>query len=242
MPVQLPKILIVEDEKAHQLIIQKCLSGFYDFVIASSVAEAREKIRSDRFELFLLDIMLGDGTGFDVLNDLRGLDKFRLTPVIFLTVREDLKSKLMGFSLGGDDYVIKPAEPLELRARIDAKLRKMSQVQDQATQAVISLGELVLDTERQAVWVMQGDQKIALDLTPLEFRLLLFFGRNANEPLSRQKILNHVWGDTTHVLDRSVDSYVAALRRKLGTQGKCIKSVHGVGYRFVLDSPAKKAA
>ena len=237
-----PKVLVVEDEKSHQLIIQKSLSGFYDFMMASSVAEARILINANQFDVFLLDIMLGDGTGFDLLNELRNHDRHKLAPVLFLTVREDVKSKLMGFSLGGDDYIIKPAEPLELRARIDAKLRKLSEVRESATQPLMALGDLVLDPERQAVWIDHGDSKTALDLTPLEFRLLLHMGRNANEPLSREKILNHVWGDTTHVLDRSVDSYVAALRRKLGPFGKCIKSVHGVGYRFVPQVPTRKTA
>jgi two-component system phosphate regulon response regulator PhoB len=235
-------VLVVEDEKSHQLIIQKSLTGFYDFVIASSAAEARNHLRNGHFDVFLLDIMLGDGTGFEVLNEIRAYENFRVTPVLFLTVREDIKSKLLGFSLGGDDYIIKPAEPLELRARIDAKLRKLNEVKSQASQPLMHLGELVLDPERQAVWVNEQDGKnTAFDLTPLEFRLLLYMGRNANEPLTREKILAHVWGDSTHVLNRSVDSYVAALRRKLGTFGKCIKSVHGVGYRFVPADVRKSA-
>lgn len=237
-----PKILVVEDEKSHQLIIQKSLTGFYDFVIASSAAEARVHLRAGHFDVFLLDIMLGDGTGFEVLNEIRAYENFRVTPVLLLTVREDIKSKLLGFSMGGDDYIIKPAEPLELRARIDAKLRKLNEVKTQVSQSLMHLGELVLDPERQAVWVAgQGGHNTALDLTPLEFRLLFYMGRNANEPLTREKILSHVWGDSTHVLNRSVDSYVAALRRKLGTYGKCIKSVHGVGYRFVPMAPRKSA-
>lgn len=242
MAEQRPKVLVVEDEKSHQLIIQKSLTGFYDFTIASSVAEARALIGSNIFDVVLLDIMLSDGTGFDILADLRAHEHYKLTPVLFLTVREDIKSKLLSFSLGGDDYIIKPAEPLELRARIDVKLRKLSEVREQTAQPLMELGDLVLDPERQAVWVDNGLSKSALDLTPLEFRLLLHMGRNANEPLSREKILNHVWGDATHVLNRSVDSYVAALRRKLGPFGKCIKSVHGVGYRFVPQAPTKKAS
>lgn len=235
------RILVVEDERAHQLIIEKSLSGYYHFVIADSLKRARAEISTQPYDLFLLDIVLNDGTGFDLLDGLRSQPQHQLTPVIFLTVREDLESKLKGFSLGADDYVIKPADPLELRARIDAKLTKMMQMREQSLQmAPLELGNLRLDPERQAVWMLEGDQQIALDLTSLEFRLLLCLGRNSPEILTRQKILNQVWGDNTHVLDRTVDSYVAALRRKLGGYGKCIKSIHGVGYRFDINASPKR--
>ncbi len=236
-----PRLLVVEDERPHQLIVSKCLTGFYDFDFAASVAEAVARAEQCPYDLILLDIMLPDGTGFDVLAKIRTLESHRLTPVIFLTVREDIKSKLMGFSLGGDDYLVKPPEALELRARIDAKLRKMFEIQGSAS--VLKVGDMSLDTERQAVWVDEGSGRQALDLTPLEFRLLLFFAKHQDQPQSRTTILQSVWGDATHVLDRSVDSYVAALRRKLGARGKLIKSVHGVGYKLTTSTPgAKKAA
>lgn len=235
-----PKLLIVEDERPHQLIVAKSLTGFYDFEFASTAAEAVSKASQNPYDLILLDIMLPDGTGFEVLNKIRLCEAHRLTPVIFLTVREDIKSKLMGFSLGGDDYLTKPAEPLELRARIDAKLRKMHELKDGMTSSEITAADMTLDTERQAVWVNEPQGRVALDLTPLEFRLLLFLVRHPEQALERAAILNAVWGDSTHVLDRSVDSYIAALRRKLGARGKMIRSVHGLGYQFV--AKAAKAA
>ena len=230
--LRLPQILVVEDERSHQLIIQKSLTSFYEFDVATSVAEAKQKTTSKNYDLILLDIVLPDGTGFEILNDLRQGEHHHLTPVIFLTVREDLKSKLTGFSLGADDYMIKPPEPLELRARIDAKLRAVSDLREHSGPATVEIGDMTLDTERLAVLVKENGQAKALDLTPLEFRLLLFFARHPHESLSRQTILLGVWGENTHVLDRSVDSYVATLRRKLGIRGAVIKSVHKVGYRL----------
>lgn len=232
MRARLPRLLVVEDERAHQLIIEKSLKGFYEFEIASSLKEAREMISSQAYDLFLLDIVLPDGTGFEVLSELRKSKPHQMTPVIFLTVREDLKSKLIGFSLGADDYMTKPPEPLELRARIDTRLRVVGDIQVLTNKTVMRVGDMKLDTERLAVIIEEGGQEVPLDLTPLEFRLLLFFVRNPDEPLSRQKILQGVWGDHTHVLDRSVDSYVATLRRKLGPRSNVIKSVHKVGYRL----------
>jgi two-component system, OmpR family, response regulator ResD len=242
MNTSLPRVLLVEDERAHQLIIQKSLSGFYHIEMAVDVASAHKALASGNYDLFLLDIMLPDGTGFDVLSELRKNEKHRLTPVIFLTVREDLKAKLMGFSLGADDYVVKPAEPLELRARIDAKLRKMHELGGAQSATFIHIGDMVIDLNRQVVQVSENNQMQTLDLTPLEFKLLLFFARHAGQAMSRAKILEAVWGNSTHVLDRSVDSYVAALRRKLGRRAALIKSVHGVGYRLEVNQDKQRSA
>ncbi|MGE0764401.1 MAG: response regulator transcription factor [Bdellovibrionales bacterium] len=232
MAAKTPQILVVEDERSHQLIIQKSLAGFYEFELAENVQQAQAKTNQKTYDLILLDIVLPDGTGFEVLNHLRKGDRHHLTPVIFLTVREDLKSKLTGFSLGADDYMVKPPEPLELRARIDAKLRVINELKDVSKQPSVQIADMTLDTERLAVLVQDDGKSTMLDLTPLEFRLLLFFAKHPNEAMSRQTILLGVWGSNTHVLDRSVDSYVATLRRKLGTRGNLIKSVHKVGYRL----------
>jgi DNA-binding response OmpR family regulator len=237
LDTSLPRLLVLEDERSHQLIIMKCLEGFYQVRVAGSIQEALAAIDVDsNIDLFLLDVMLPDGTGFDFLNEVRRREGHRLTPVIFLTVKDDTRSKLTGFSLGADDYVIKPAEPLELRARIDAKLRKMKEMRETSgapLNGLIRLPGMTLDPGRQAVWLEMGETRQALELTSLEFRLLHFFVRHASQGLTRKKILSEVWGDNTHVLERSVDSYVATLRKKLGPVGEVIKSVHGVGYKFV---------
>src|SRR5690606_23802957 len=125
-----PKILVVEDERSHQLIIEKSLLGFYDFQIASSASEAKQLLADNTYDLFLLDIMLPDGSGFEVLNELRKSERHQLSPVIFLTGRDDLQSKLTSFSLGADDYMINTPEPLELRARIDARLRVIGDLKE----------------------------------------------------------------------------------------------------------------
>lgn len=241
MSPKAPKILLVEDEKSHQLIIKKSLEGFYELDIASSITEAEQLTRKFHYDVFLLDIMLPDGSGFDLISNIRKEEKNRLTPVLFLTVREDLKSKLLGFSLGADDYLIKPAEPLELRARIDAKIRKINEILEVSQANLIQVDELVLDLDKQSVWLLESGQKKELDLTRLEFKLFLFFVKNPNSVFSRSDILKAVWGEQTHVLDRSVDSYVAALRRKLGAKSTILKSVHDVGYRLEPSTHVKRA-
>lgn len=241
-----PRILVVEDERSHQLLIEKSLTGFYKFDVAVSVQQARDLILAHHYDLFLLDILLPDGTGFEVLNDLRRTEKHHLTPVIFLTVKEDLKSKLTGFSLGADDYMIKPPESLELRARIDARLRVAGEMRDFRVHSrpdpAVQFGPITLDTVRLAAVINDSGKQEVLELTPLEFRLLLFFVQNSDRCLSRQQILKDVWGNETHVLERSVDSTVATLRRKLGHHGKMLKSVHRVGYQLRPLAAKKSAA
>lgn len=233
---------MVEDEVAHQLLVKKSLGTHYDLSFATNVTEALEQLGSRPFDFVILDIMLPDGSGFDVVNEMRRTELHHLTPVLFLTVKEDLKSKLLGFALGGDDYMVKPADPLELRARIDAKLRLFAELKAKQNEPQVLVGDFILDPQRQAAWVKDGVKQESIDLTSLEFRLLLYLGRHPDRPIPRDEILKHVWGENTHVLERSVDSYVAALRRKLKSHGRWIEAVHGVGYRFATKPRAGKKA
>jgi len=233
------KLLVVEDEAPHRLLVRRSLETGHDLTFASSVKEALEIITDHSFDLFILDIMLPDGDGFELLKQIRAHDHLKAAPVLFLTAREDISSKLKGFSLGGDDYVTKPCDPLELQARIDAKVRRL---QNGQSSSQIRVAGLIMDTARQAVSVEQNGKSVKLDLTPLEFRLLLYMARRPDQPLTREEILKEVWGDNTHVLARSVDSYVAALRKKLGERSRFIRSVHGVGYRFSVPATFNKAS
>lgn len=227
--MSLPRVLLVEDERSHQLVIESALGGTYEMIVVSSAQEARRMLREGRFDLLLLDIILADGYGYDVCTFAKGLPQYRHTPVVFLTALADVQHKVHGFELGADDYVVKPCDPVELRARLDSKLKKYKEFESRDSFAT---GDLVFDFEKQMVNV-KGDDGQDLDLTPLEFRLLTYLARNQSQALTREQILENVWGKTTHVMDRSVDTYIAALRRKLGSRSKYIKSVHGVGYRFV---------
>ncbi len=233
------RLLLVEDEPAHQLVISKALRGFYQYEVVSSYQEALQKLADESFDLFLLDVMLGDGLGFDLVEAIRSHNKHKKSSIVFLTSLDDVNSKIKGFSLGADDYVIKPCDPRELRARLDSKLMKAP---DSPVAKEYRVGGLVFSFENQSVFVDDGGVLSELNLTPIEYKLLYFFARHQGEALNREQILNQVWGKNTHVMARSVDTYVAALRKKVKGLGVIIKSVHGVGYRLSLPEAHQQAS
>lgn len=235
------KILVVEDEISHQLIIKKALGEGFFVDVAGSVEEARLKLKAGQYDLFVLDIMLPDGEGYDVCTEIKMDSRYGHHPIIFLTSKEDINSKVLGFSLGADDYVVKPCNPIELKARVDSKLKKHRAVA--AASSSMSFGDLQFEVERQSVLAKGPDgHPRGLDLTPLEFKLIYFLAKNADHALSRGQIISGVWGEQTNVLDRSVDTYVASLRKKLGSLSGYIKSIHGVGYKFNPEAHSSRYA
>lgn len=228
------KVLLVEDEKAHQLIISRSLSENFSIDVAGSYSEAQRLISDGEYDIFLLDIMLGDGLGFDLIPLIRGHEKFAKAPIVFLTSKEDIPSKVKGFSLGADDYVTKPCDPRELRARLSSKIKKYRQTQA-GTISEYKIGDLTFDFELQRVSIAKASGETQeIILTPIEYKLLYYLVRNREDVLSREQILKHVWGGSTHVMLRSVDTYVATLRKKIKEYGVHIRSVHGVGYKLNL--------
>jgi len=233
-------ILFVEDEVPHQLVITKALQDYFHFDVVGSYNEALQFLGTKDYDLFLLDVMLGDGLGFDLVAEIRSQKRYAKAPIVFLTSRDDIDSKIKGFSLGADDYLVKPCDPRELRARMDSKIEKADSSQPAGSEFYVD--RLVFSFENQAAFIIQGDERKQLDLTPIEYKLLYFFARHLGDTLSRERILDKVWGTDTHVMVRSVDTYVAALRKKVKEFGVQIKSVHGVGYRIQFLEPIKKAS
>lgn len=236
----LPRVLLVEDEEAHRLVIRKALHGHCELDVASSFAEGLSQLEKNRYELFILDIMLGDGDGFDLCGRIRKMPEYKKTPVMFLTAKNEVSSKVLGFTLGADDYVVKPCDPAELRARMEAKIRWVRSESENAR--IFTQGPFDFHLDMQRLDVHLQDKVDTIELTPLEFKLFYFLASHKDHVVSRERILDEVWGKTTNVLDRSVDTYVASLRRKLASHKKCIKSVHGVGYKFSLEENSGRKA
>jgi DNA-binding response OmpR family regulator len=233
------RILLVEDELTHQMIIKKALEVQWVVEVAGAFAEAEQKLRQNSYDLFLMDIMLGDGLGYNLVEVIKCEEAHKTTPIVFLTSSENVEMKVKCFSLGADDYVVKPCDPRELRARIHAKMQK-SEEAGVATEYK-SMGFEFRLGEQQAFFTVNSEL-VALDLTPIEYRMLFSLVRQGGKPLSRDRILSRVWGDSHHVQARSIDTYVAAVRKKIKQFGVNIKSVHGVCYKIQLpEKPAQVA-
>ncbi len=152
--------------------------------------------------------------------------------IIIHSGRIEIEEKLMGFSLGADDYAPKPCDPRELRARIDRQLQKRSVEVTSARR--FQAGPFSGDLAKQSMSYQLDGSSVEIRLSTLEFRLIHFFMTHVDHVLGREQILNEVWGDSRNVGDRSVDAMISKLRLKLGPYGTVIQSVHGAGYRFCL--------
>jgi len=221
------RILIVEDEPGIAFALENDLqTEGYQTVLVTDGVEAVRRARSEPFDLILLDVMLPNKDGFEVCRELRrgGLS----TPIILLTAKTHETEKIVGLDLGADDYVTKPFSPRELRARIRAMLRRS--VADAADE-VHRFGRCELDLARFELR-RDGKQLVA---THTELKLLSALIRNRGRVLSRERLLEEVWGSGVNVTDRVVDNHVVALRKKIEDDPaapRYLISIRGVGYRF----------
>ncbi len=216
-------ILIAEDEERLRKIVGKYLiSEGFRVLEAENGAEALEIFADNEIDLVILDVMMPKLDGWNVLKRIR---EHSSVPVIMLTARDSEEDTLLGFRLGTDDYVPKPFRTGELIARVKALLNRAGKLSRE--EALTSGGIQVNTSARQ---VMVGGSE--LELTPKEYDLLLYFLNNRNQALSRDQILNRIWGYAYDGEDRSVDTVVKRLRQKLGEEGERIKTIRGMGYRL----------
>jgi DNA-binding response OmpR family regulator len=222
------KILVVEDSKEVHRQIEISLGILATLEFQVNLSDAQASLDNEKPDLIILDIELPDGSGIDLCSKIQ-MDNPEI-PIFLLTGKEALSEKIMGFSAGADDYITKPFESLELKARVEAKLRKMDLLEVKSD--FMEWEEISINIKSQEVILKQEQPPRDVELTSLEFKLLLFFADNANDVLSRDVILNEIWGKDVHVYSRSVDTHVSKLRKKLEPFSELIQSVHGSGYKF----------
>ncbi|MGE0632317.1 MAG: response regulator transcription factor [Pseudobdellovibrionaceae bacterium] len=233
-------ILLVEDSDDVYQLVQHSLGQDYNLDWAPSLKVAKQMITEKRYNLILLDVMLPDGDGYQLCSLLQAQPATQDIPVIFLTAKNSTSDKVLGFSVGADDYIAKPFDGLELRARVETKFRK--QKRERMRFEVQRLGPIEINRESQKVSLTNGPNKQDLDLTPIEFKLLVFLAREPNKVYTRDDILNGVWGENVHVFSRSVDTHISKLRKKLGPYSESIQSVHGSGYKLAIEHREPQAA
>lgn len=216
-------ILIAEDEERLRKIVVKYLSNEgFRVLEAENGEEALDIFEKNEIDLAILDVMMPKVDGWNVLKKIR---ENSTIPVLMLTARNSEEDTLLGFRLGTDDYVSKPFRTGELVARVKALLHrtgKLSREEGKESGAIV-----VNDLAKQ---VTVAGQEI--ELTPKEYDLLLYFINNQNLALSRDQILNRIWGYSYDGEDRTVDTVVKRLRQKLGSEGERIKTIRGMGYRM----------
>ncbi len=219
------KILIVDDEaKIREVLREYAEFEGHEVAEAADGMQAIELARSNDYDIIVMDVMMPRLDGFSACKEIR---KFKQTPMLILSARGEEYDKMFGFELGIDDYVVKPFSPKEVLARINAIIKRSTASKNSAVDKV-SFEGLEIDFAGRSV---RADGK-KLSLTPKEYDLLFFMVRNAEVALTRDKLLQEVWGYDFFGDDRTVDTHIKMLRSSLGQYRKYIVTLRGMGYKF----------
>ncbi len=222
------KILVVDDEEDLCEILKFNLENEgYEIDTANSAEEAL-KMDISSYDLLLLDVMMGEISGFKMANILKKDRKTAHIPIIFITAKDTENDTITGFNLGADDYISKPFSLREVTARVKAVLRRTKQEETSEAPEQLTYKTLVLDIVKKKVSI-DGEEA---PLTKKEFEILLLLLQNKGRVFSREDILHRIWSDEVYVLDRTIDVNITRLRKKIGAYGKCIVTRLGYGYCF----------
>ena len=225
---QNPHILVVDDEEDLCEILKFSLeTEGYEVDTAYSAEEALTLNLTD-YDLLLLDVMMGEISGFKLASMLKKNEKTAHIPIIFLTAKDTENDMLTGFNLGADDYISKPFSIKQVQARVKAVLRRSMEEKKPVNENILTYNTLKLDTQRIKASI--NGEEVAL--TKKEFEILKLLLENINHVFSREEILSRVWKDEVYVLDRTIDVNITRLRKKIGEYGKNIVTRLGFGYCF----------
>ena len=218
------KILVVDDEiKIREIIKEYAEFEGYEVAQAEDGMQAVEMVKNQDFDIIIMDVMMPKLDGYSACKEIR---KIKQIPVIMLSARGEEYDKLFGFEIGVDDYVVKPFSPKELMARIRAVLNRASA--SQRTEDVIRYEGLEINFTAREVKI-DGEK---VSMTPKEYDLLFYLVKNMNIALSREKLLEEVWGFDFYGDDRTVDTHIKMLRNSLGKYRNLIVTLRGIGYKF----------
>ena len=223
-------VLIIEDEPDIRKTIDYNLSKeSFKVVQAESIAQGEKALAVNKIDVIILDLMLPDGSGLTLCRDIKSDAKTKHIPVIILTAKTEEVDRIVGFELGADDYVTKPFSVRELILRVKAILKRgIDSPQQENDSFDIEAGDIRLNLDAHQVFV--GDEEITL--TALEFRLLKHLLDRRGRVQTRDQLLEEVWGYSSDVTTRTVDTHIKRLREKLLGAGDCIQTIRGVGYRL----------
>ena len=222
------KILVIEDEPDIRKTLEYNLSREgYEVVVSGTLQEAK-KLLEPSLSLLVLDLMLPDGSGLDLCREIKKNSLLSDIPIIILTAKDDEVDRVVGFELGADDYVTKPFSVRELILRVKAVLKRGEVNKSELVEVERQFGDLSIDVDSHEVHV---NSELVI-LTALEFKLLKQLVDRRGRVQSRDQLLSDVWGYSSEVTTRTVDTHIKRLREKLGPMGKYVQTIRGIGYKF----------
>ena len=222
------RILVVDDEEDLCEILKFNLENEGYEVDTANSAEEALKMDICSYQLILLDVMMGEISGFKMANMLKKNKKTDKVPIIFITAKDTENDTVTGFNLGADDYISKPFSLREVIARVKAVLRRTAAAETERVPERLTYQTLVIDITKKKVSIDEEE----VPLTKKEFEILLLLVQNKGRVFSREDILARIWSDEVYVLDRTIDVNITRLRKKIGIYGKCIVTRLGYGYCF----------
>ena len=222
------RILVVDDEEDLCEILKFNLENEGYEVDTANSAEEALKMDISSYHLILLDVMMGEISGFKMANMLKKNKATASIPIIFITAKDTENDTVTGFNLGADDYISKPFSLREVIARVKAVLRRTSSTLGKEAQEQLQYKGLLIDITEKKVSI----NGIEISLTKKEFEILFLLVQNKGRVFSREDILARIWSDEVYVLDRTIDVNITRLRKKIGVYGKCIVTRLGYGYCF----------
>jgi len=223
------RVLVIEDEPDIRKTIDYNLSKeSFEVIQAASIEEGEEALASNKIDVIILDLMLPDGSGLTLCRDIKSEPNTKNIPVIILTAKTEEVDRVVGFELGADDYVTKPFSVRELILRVKAILKRGVSTEIQTDNAQDTFGELTLNYDEYQAYINNEE----ISLTALEFKLLKHLINRKGRVQTRDQLLEDVWGYSSNVTTRTVDTHIKRLREKLGIVGDHIQTIRGVGYRF----------
>ena len=223
-------ILVVDDEEDLRLLLRSNLEKEkFKVLEASDGIQALEKIQKFDIDCIVLDIMMPGKDGYEVCREIR--KNGHTMPIIFLTAKDDEFDEVLGLEMGGDDYVKKPFSVKALISRIKSNLRRLEYNSTNSNKKIITTENITINLNDYTVEI--DDEEVFFPRK--EFELLAYLAAHPNEVFSREHLLNTIWGEDTYVVDRTVDVHVGRIRKKLNNYKKRIKTVVGVGYKFLAE-------
>jgi DNA-binding response OmpR family regulator len=229
------RVLLIDDDSTMHTIIKNVLDGDLTLVSCHTIKEADLVLSSEeRPALVIIDRVLPDGDGLTICTKMRADDLLQDIPIIFFSSKTSESDKVCGLFAGADDYICKPISPLELKARIHARIRVNSKK--------IFLAGLAIDLSNHSTHIKSNGLTKEIELTRIEFKMLITLVQSPDRVFSRDLLITIVWGQTSNLSDRVIDTHMSHLRRKIAGSGVSIKSSRGEGYKLVVDKTAPQAA
>ncbi|WP_127485148.1 response regulator transcription factor [Paenibacillus ehimensis] len=228
------KVLIIDDEEAILKLVATVLrkEGIEHVITSTTAKDGLAQFEQKQPDLVLLDIMLPDGEGYDVCRHIRAISK---VPILFLSAKTEEIDKILGFAIGGDDYITKPFSPKELAYRVKAQLRRADYMQPEAVKdTVLTAGPFALN-EQKAELLKNGT---SIELKPKELGLMKYFLQNVNKVISKERLYDAVWGEDFIGIDNTVMVHIRRLREKIEeqpSQPRYLITVKGLGYKLAIE-------